>query len=147
MLLAAQKEDKDIPYLTPHDLRHTAASMAISAGANPEAVQRMLGHASAAMTLDTYADLFEDDLDAVSERMDAVRAETLVGVRAGVGCLNTRKSPGTLNFRGFSLWRVRDSNPRMRCSLIYSQIPLAAWVTRQGAPSTCIHLTEGAEQE
>ena len=28
----------------------------------------MLGHASAAMTLDTYADLFPDDLDAVAER-------------------------------------------------------------------------------
>ena len=38
--------------LTPHDLRHTAASLAISAGANVKAVQRMLGHASPSMTLD-----------------------------------------------------------------------------------------------
>src|SRR4051794_31587935 len=38
--------------LTPHELRHTAASLAIAAGANVKAVQRMLGHASAAMTLD-----------------------------------------------------------------------------------------------
>jgi hypothetical protein len=44
--------------VTPHDLRHTAASLAISAGANPKAVQTMLGHASAVLTLDTYADLF-----------------------------------------------------------------------------------------
>jgi integrase len=66
--------DKEFPGVTPHDLRHTAASIAISSGANPKAVQRMLGHASAAMTLDTYADLFEDDLDAVSERMDKVRS-------------------------------------------------------------------------
>lgn len=36
-------------------------------------------HASAAMTLDTYADLFEDDLDAVSDRMDRVRADAFVG--------------------------------------------------------------------
>jgi integrase len=55
-----------VPRLTPHDLRHTAASLAISAGANVKAVQRMLGHASAAMTLDTYADLFDEDLDAVA---------------------------------------------------------------------------------
>src|SRR5947209_8108358 len=34
---------------TPHELRHTAASLAISAGANVKAVQRMLGHASAAI--------------------------------------------------------------------------------------------------
>ena len=32
----------------------------------------MLGHASAAMTLDRYADLFDDDLDAVADRLDAV---------------------------------------------------------------------------
>lgn len=51
--------------LTPHDLRHTAASLAIAAGANVKAVQQMLGHASAAMTLDVYAGLFPDDLDAV----------------------------------------------------------------------------------
>lgn len=31
--------------LTPHEMRHTAASLAISAGANVKAVQRMLGHA------------------------------------------------------------------------------------------------------
>ena len=52
--------------MTPHDLRHTAASLAISAGANVKAVQRMLGHASASMTLDVYSDLFDDDLDAVA---------------------------------------------------------------------------------
>jgi integrase len=82
-LLECQEVDGSFPYITPHDLRHTAASMAISAGANPKAVQRMLGHASAAMTLDTYADLFEDDLDAVSERLDAVRAESVVGFSWG----------------------------------------------------------------
>ncbi len=56
--------------MTVHDLRHTAASLAVSAGANVKAVQRMLGHASAAMTLDVYADLFDDDLDAVAEALD-----------------------------------------------------------------------------
>src|SRR3954465_15592845 len=60
--------------LTPHELRHTAASLAVSAGANVKAVQRMLGHASAAMTLDCYADLFDDDLDEVADRLDRLRA-------------------------------------------------------------------------
>lgn len=55
------------PRVTAHDLRHTAASLAISAGANPKVVQRMLGHASAAMTLDVYADLFDSDLASVAE--------------------------------------------------------------------------------
>src|SRR5699024_5560516 len=45
-----------------HDLRHTAASVAIRAGANVKALQRMLSHESATMTLDVYAGLWDDDL-------------------------------------------------------------------------------------
>jgi integrase len=62
-------QEAKLPPMTIHDLRHTAASLAISSGANVKAVQRMLGHASAAMTLDTYADLFDDDLDSVAMRL------------------------------------------------------------------------------
>ena len=58
--------------VTPHDLRHTAASLAIASGANVKAVQQMLGHASAAMTLDVYAGLFGDDLDAVALALDGL---------------------------------------------------------------------------
>ncbi|WLP90518.1 site-specific integrase [Gordonia sp. NB41Y] len=58
------------PRVTPHDLRHTAASLAVSAGANVKAVQKMLGHTSAAMTLDTYADLFDKDAEAVADAHD-----------------------------------------------------------------------------
>jgi integrase len=64
---------------TTYDLRHTAASLAISAGANVKAVQSMLGHAKASMTLDVYAGLFGDDLDAVAERMDAGFSEASGG--------------------------------------------------------------------
>jgi integrase len=53
---------------------HTAASLAVSAGANVKSVQRMLGHASAAMTLDVYSGLFDDDLDAVAELLDKAAA-------------------------------------------------------------------------
>jgi len=56
----------DLTGLVPHELRHTAAWLAVSAGANVKDVQRMLGHASATKTLDTWADLFDDDLDAVT---------------------------------------------------------------------------------
>ncbi|WP_313788379.1 tyrosine-type recombinase/integrase [Subtercola endophyticus] len=71
-----QKDDPSFPRITLHDLRHTAASLAISAGANVKAVQRMLGHKSAAMTLDTYADLFDDDLDAVADALDQARSRS-----------------------------------------------------------------------
>jgi len=43
----------------------------ISAGANVKGVQLMLGHKSAALALDTYADLFPDDLEAVAEALNA----------------------------------------------------------------------------
>lgn len=56
--------------MTPHDLRHTAASLAVQSGAHVKTIQRMLGHASAAMTLDVYSDLFDDDLDSVSIALD-----------------------------------------------------------------------------
>jgi integrase len=64
-------EDAGLAGLTPHELRDTCASLGVSAGANVKAVQRMLGHASAAMTLDVYAGLFDDDLDGVAARLDA----------------------------------------------------------------------------
>jgi integrase len=48
-----QKADATFPIITSHDLRHTAASLAVSVWANVKAVQRMLGHAKASMTLDT----------------------------------------------------------------------------------------------
>jgi integrase len=58
-----------------HGLRHTAASLAIAAGADVKVVQQMLGHKSATMTLDLYGHLFDDRLDEVAEALDgAARA-------------------------------------------------------------------------
>ncbi|MEV4954024.1 tyrosine-type recombinase/integrase [Paenarthrobacter nitroguajacolicus] len=75
---AAQASETHFPHVTPHDLRHAKGSRAISTGANVKSVQRMLGHASAAMTLDVYADLFDDDLDTVAEALSEMRAEHLI---------------------------------------------------------------------
>jgi integrase len=60
----------DLDGLVPHELRHTAASLAIAAGASVKGVQAMLGHASATLTLDRYGHLFGDELDAVADRLD-----------------------------------------------------------------------------
>lgn len=64
--------DDHFPTLVVHDLRHTAASLAVSSGASVLAVQRMLGHKSASVTLDIYADLFDTDLDDVAVKMGAL---------------------------------------------------------------------------
>jgi integrase len=63
--------------LVPHELRHTAASLAIAAGANIKVVQTMLGHKTATMTWDLYGHLFDDDLDAVAQRLDVAARENL----------------------------------------------------------------------
>ena len=67
--------------LVPHSLRHTTASLAISAGANVKVVQRMLGHATAAMTLDLYGHLLDDDLAGVAEALGKAIDSTAVSVR------------------------------------------------------------------
>jgi hypothetical protein len=75
-------EAAGLAHITPHDLRHTAASLAVASGAHAKSVQRMLGHASAAMTLDVYAGLFDDDLTALADRMDAA-ARAAADARVG----------------------------------------------------------------
>ncbi|TFV93015.1 site-specific integrase [Blastococcus sp. CT_GayMR20] len=77
-------ETAGLPDLSPHDLRHTAASLLVASGANVKAVQRMLGHASAAMTLDVYSGLFDDELGALAERMDAAHDAHITERRVGV---------------------------------------------------------------
>jgi integrase len=53
-----------------HDLRHTCASLAIAAGADVKVLQRMLGHAPAALTLDHYGHLMPGQAESVAERLD-----------------------------------------------------------------------------
>ncbi len=48
-----------------HEFRHTAASLAIQTEANIKSLRNMLGHESAALTLDRYGHLFESDVEAV----------------------------------------------------------------------------------
>jgi integrase len=63
--------------ITPHDLRHTCASIAISSGVNVMALARMLGHTDPSVTLRVYADLFDTDLDAVALTLDAKCAQSV----------------------------------------------------------------------
>ncbi|MHA6759745.1 tyrosine-type recombinase/integrase [Streptacidiphilus sp. PAMC 29251] len=67
--------------VTPHVLRHTAASLAIASGADVKVVQTMLGHKSATLTLDTYGHLWPDRLDEVSDRLDLERTKALAKAR------------------------------------------------------------------
>ena len=66
-----------------HDLRHTCASLAIAAGADIKVLQRMLGHTSAAMTLDRYGHLMPGQSEAVADRLDALVARETATIRVG----------------------------------------------------------------
>ena len=52
--------------LTPHDLRHHAATSFLRAGLPITAVARQLGHATPRVTLDIYAGVTGDDLDDIA---------------------------------------------------------------------------------
>lgn len=65
--------------LTPHKLRHTAASLAIRAGASVLSVQRLLGHASPTETLKTYAHLWEDEVWKAADALDRGRVHAIAG--------------------------------------------------------------------
>jgi hypothetical protein len=71
--------------LVPHELRHTAASLAIGSGARVKGVQLMLGHASATMTVDLYGHLFPGEREGVALGLDeaARAAEDLLRTSPG----------------------------------------------------------------
>jgi integrase len=52
-----------------HDLRHSAASIWLASGADPKVVQRVLGHATATMTLDLYGHLIDTNLWEAARRV------------------------------------------------------------------------------
>ncbi len=57
------------PDARPHDLRHTAATVAIASGADVKSVQSMLGHATASFTLNVYAHTSEKMMEDTATRM------------------------------------------------------------------------------
>lgn len=57
----------------PHNLRHTMASLAITAGAHPKVIQQRLGHSSITVTMDTYGHLFAGVDEALADDLDAMR--------------------------------------------------------------------------
>ena len=69
----------ELPHLSWHDLRHVAASALIAEGASVAYLSRLLGHASPAITLNTYAHVYgrvEHD-DRTRDQMEAAFGEVL----------------------------------------------------------------------
>jgi integrase len=55
-----------------YDLRHTAATLALAAGVPPKVVSEMLGHASAAFTLDVYSHVLPHMQDSAVQKVEAL---------------------------------------------------------------------------
>lgn len=64
-----------LPDVKPHDLRHSCASFLIRRGASVRAVAEQLGHSTPMVTLNTYAHVFEGDLDRLYDGVDVQTAK------------------------------------------------------------------------
>jgi integrase len=63
-----------VPRIRVHDMRHTAATMLLRAGVSAKIVSERLGHATIAITLDTYSHVLPDMQDVAAEAMSALLA-------------------------------------------------------------------------
>jgi integrase len=61
-----------LPHFSPHDLRHTFASLHLQAGASPDYVKAQLGHASIALTCDTYGRWLPKGNASQAAKLDAI---------------------------------------------------------------------------
>jgi integrase len=58
--------------LSFHQLRHTFVSLWVAVGANVKEVSMRAGHSSVAFTLDRYGHLYQDQDDAIADRLDGL---------------------------------------------------------------------------
>ena len=65
-------EEAGLPHLTPHGIRHSHASLLLSAGENPKLVQERLGHSSITLTLDTYSHVIPSMGQQVADKLDKI---------------------------------------------------------------------------
>ena len=114
--LSALTEDGRLPFVFEASGREThftngydpdARARRVFNGANVKDVQRMLGHASATMTLDVNAGLFEDGLDRVADRMDALARSAADSLRTGSQVVGLPSSVSA----GEAGWGSRGLNP------------------------------------
>jgi integrase len=64
----------ELPRIRFHDLRHTAATLALMQGVHPKVVSEMLGHGTVGLTLDTYSHLLPTMHRQAAAAMDAILA-------------------------------------------------------------------------
>jgi integrase len=79
-----------------HELRHTAAALAVEQGAHPQAIKERLGHSSITVTLDRYGGLFPHLDAALADALDGVLRQSLAASPRpeSTTLVNIRRSAG-----------------------------------------------------
>jgi integrase len=84
--------DAALDPLRVHDLRHTAAGLAIALGAHPKVIQERLGHSSIKVTLDTYGHLFPNLDAALTAGLDELARQAAASAPPATGKGGIRQS-------------------------------------------------------
>ena len=74
-MLRAATEGREaviLPEFSVHCIRHTLASRLVAVEPNVKVVQELLGHSSAAMTLDVYAEAMPEDKTETMRKLDSI---------------------------------------------------------------------------
>jgi integrase len=79
--LASLLEKAGLPHIRFHDLRHTCATILLSKGVHPKFVQELLGHATIAITLDTYSHIMPGMGDATARAMEDALSSTIKALK------------------------------------------------------------------
>jgi len=66
--------EAELPKIRAYDLRHTCASLLLSAGVNPKIVSERLGHSTIVLTLDTYSSVLPGLQQEATEMLDEMLA-------------------------------------------------------------------------
>jgi integrase len=62
----------ELPELNLYSLRHSCATLLLSAGVNPKIVSERLGHASIVLTLDTYSHVLPDMQQTAADKLEKI---------------------------------------------------------------------------
>lgn len=71
-----------VPVIRVHDLRHLSASLLLARGVHPKVVAERLGHATTAMTMETYSHILPGVQEEAAREMDQLLREWLTAIEA-----------------------------------------------------------------
>jgi integrase len=89
VMFGRASERAGLPAIRLHDLRHTMATTALTAGIHPKIVPERLGHTTVAMTLDTYSH--------VTDTIQGEAAEELYRVASSGATIRAEEAEATEN--------------------------------------------------